>query len=68
MDKTASECLKDYRPASMTQEQVAEALGVSRKTINSWENGQAESMPLGKAIKLADLYHAVTIDEMVGRK
>ena len=33
--------IKDARLASnLTQEQVAEALGISRQTVSNWENGK----------------------------
>ena len=41
--------------AGMTQEQAAKLLGVSKQTLNYWENGKTE--PLYSAFKaLCDLY------------
>lgn len=39
---------------SLSQGQVAEAMGVSRQAVSKWENGQATPDPL-KMIQLADL-------------
>lgn len=39
----------------MTQEQLAQHLGVSRQTVSKWESGQAPE--LGKLMELADLFH-----------
>lgn len=47
------------------QQELAEALNVSRKTISHWETGySAPSIP--QLIALADFFN-VTIDELVGR-
>lgn len=56
--------LKAYRKeAGMTQEQTAEALGVSRQAVANWERG--ETLPdLENVIKLADIY-GVTVDYLV---
>ncbi|MCD7919868.1 MAG: helix-turn-helix domain-containing protein [Clostridiales bacterium] len=49
--------------AGMTQEQVAEKIGVSRQTISNWENGK--TLPdVMSVIKLSDLYQ-VTLDELL---
>lgn len=46
-----------------TQEQVGEAIGVSRQTISNWENGR--SLPdVVSVIKLSDLYQ-VSLDELL---
>ncbi len=57
---------KHYRNASgMTQEEVAEALGIPKKTYQNYEYGvrEADSDVL---CSLADLY-GITLDELVGR-
>lgn len=48
--------LKDARTNSgLTQESIAEAIGVSRQTISNWEN--EKSFPdIMSVIKLSDLY------------
>lgn len=47
----------------LSQEDLAEQIGVSRQSVSKWETGQ--SVPdLDKIIKLADLF-GVTVDELV---
>ena len=47
----------------LSQEELAEKLGVSRQSVSKWETGQ--SLPdLEKIIKLADLF-GVSVDELV---
>ena len=47
----------------LSQEELAEQMGVSRQSVSKWETGQ--SVPdLDKIIKLADLF-GVTVDELV---
>lgn len=49
--------------AMLTQEQAAEALGVSRQTISNWENGK--SYPdIISVIKMSDLY-SVSLDHLL---
>lgn len=51
------------RKSGLSQEAVAEKLGVSRQTISKWETD--ETLPdLRQAKKLSALYH-VTLDELV---
>ena len=51
------------RKRGLSQEAVAETLGVSRQTISKWETD--ETLPdLRQAKKLSALYH-VTLDELV---
>ncbi|MGX7196407.1 helix-turn-helix domain-containing protein [Enterococcus olivae] len=54
---------KDF---GLSQEEVAEALGVSRQTISNWEHGLAQPT-LDKAVELAHLFE-VSLDELVGKK
>lgn len=56
--------LKMYRKQNgLTQEDVAEKLGVSRQAVAKWERG--ETMPdIESCIKLADLYET-TVDMLV---
>lgn len=56
--------LKMYRTQSgLTQEQLAEELGVSRQAVAKWERG--ESTPdLDSCVKLAELY-GVTVDLLI---
>ena len=49
--------------AKLTQEQVAEALGVSRQTISNWENEKTYP-DIISVIKLSDLY-AVSLDHLL---
>ena len=51
------------KKSGLTQEDVAEKLGVSRQTISKWETG--ETLPdIRQSKGLAMLYH-VTLDELV---
>lgn len=56
--------LKLYRKKlGLTQEQIAEQLGVSRQAVAKWERG--ETLPdIDNVIALADMYE-VTIDSLV---
>lgn len=56
--------LKSARTArGLTQEQVAEKIGVSRQSVSNWEN--ARSYPdIVSVIKLSDLY-SVSLDELL---
>lgn len=54
---------KARNDAMITQEQAAEALGVSRQTISHWENGK--SYPdIVSVIKMSDLY-SVSLDYLL---
>lgn len=54
---------KARNEAVLTQEQAAEALGVSRQTISNWENGK--SYPdIISVIKMSDLY-SVSLDYLL---
>lgn len=54
--KSLSEILKECRQrCHMTQEFVAESLGVSRQTVSKWENGASEPST-SNLIALAELY------------
>lgn len=59
-----SKCLKDTRIQNhMTQEDLADKLGISRQTVSSWENGK--SYPdLVSIIKISDLYD-ISLDRML---
>lgn len=49
--------------SNLTQEQVAEALGVSRQTISNWENDK--TFPdIKSAVELSDLYD-VSLDHLL---
>lgn len=54
--RSLGEVLKDHRTrCSMTQEFVAESLGVSRQAVSKWENGTADPST-SNLLKLAKLY------------
>lgn len=54
--KTLAELLKEARlNCKMTQEFVAEAIGVSRQAVSKWENGSADPST-SNLIALAKLY------------
>ena len=49
----------------MTQEELAERIGVSRQAVTKWE--ASESIPdLAKVIAMADLF-CVSVDKLIGR-
>ena len=66
--KSLGEVLKDHRVrCAMTQEFVAESLGVSRQAVSKWENGTADPsttnlLKLAKLFNISpeELLHAVT--------
>ena len=54
--KSLGEALKEHRTAcKMTQEFVAEHLGVSRQAVSKWENGTSDPST-SKLLALAKLY------------
>ncbi len=55
--------LEARKKQGLSQEEVAEKLGVSRQTISKWETG--ETIPdIRQAKRLSTLYH-VTLDELI---
>ena len=63
--QSLAEALKARRAAhGMSQEQVAEALGVSRQAVSKWENGTAEPST-SNLLALAKLYE-VDVSELLG--
>ena len=52
--------------AQLTQEQVAEALGVSRQTMSNWENRKTYP-DIVSVIKMSDLY-AISLDHLLKEK
>lgn len=64
LKKSLGEVLKDHRMrCSMTQEFVAEAMGVSRQAVSKWENGTADPST-SNLLKLADLF-GVSPEELI---
>lgn len=62
--KTLSEILKDHRTrCKMTQEFVAESLGVSRQAVSKWETGETDPT-MSNLVLLAKLY-GVTLAELL---
>ena len=62
--RSLGEVLKDHRTrCSMTQEFVAESLGVSRQAVSKWENGTADPST-SNLLKLAKLY-GITPEELI---
>jgi len=62
--RTLSETLKDHRTrCKMTQEFVAESLGVSRQAVSKWENGTSDPSTVN-LLALAKLY-GVSADELL---
>ena len=54
--RSLGEALKDHRlRCQMTQEFVAERLGVSRQAVSKWENGSSDPST-SNLLALADLY------------
>lgn len=62
--QSLAEALKARRAAhGMSQEQVAEALGVSRQAVSKWENGSSEPST-ANLMALAKLY-GLSVDELL---
>ena len=62
--RTLSETLKDHRTrCKMTQEFVAESLGVSRQAVSKWETGETDPT-MSTLVLLAQLY-GVTLAELL---
>ena len=62
--RSLGEVLKEHRTrCGMTQEFVAEALGVSRQAVSKWENGTADPAT-SNLLKLAKLY-GITPEELI---
>ena len=62
--RSLGEVLKEHRTrCSLTQEFVAEAMGVSRQAVSKWENGTADPST-SNLLKLAKLY-GVTPEELI---
>lgn len=53
------------RRAGLSQEQLAETIGVSRQAISKWESGTS-TPELDKLLALSECFH-VTLDELTGR-
>jgi len=62
--KSLGETLKEHRiNCNMTQEFVAETLGVSRQAVSKWENGTSDPST-SNLIALAKLYN-ISVDEIL---
>lgn len=62
-----NENIRNYRKQmSLTQEQLAEAMGVSVATVSKWENGSV-SPDVGMLAELADFFQ-VSVDVLLGYK
>ena len=62
--RTLAETLKDHRNrCKMTQEFVAEAVGVSRQAVSKWETGDADPA-MSNLVLLAKLY-GVSLAELL---
>ena len=62
--RSLGEVLKEHRTrCSMTQEFVAESMGVSRQAVSKWENGTADPAT-SNLLKLAKLY-GITPEELI---
>ena len=62
--KTLGETLKEYRmQRNMTQEFVAEALGVSRQAVSKWETGSSDPST-ANLLALAKLY-GISAEELL---
>lgn len=53
--------------AELTQDDAAKKVGVTRTTIGAWEGGDALSMSLGSASKMAEAYGTGSIDALISK-
>ena len=59
--------IRDYRKkANLTQEQLAEAMGVTGASVSKWENGQS-APDLGLLTELADFF-GISVDALLGHR
>lgn len=62
-----SDSIREHRRRnSMSQDELAEKLGVSRQSVSLWENGQTQPT-IENIIALSGIFH-VTTDELLGNK
>ena len=67
MKETMGQIIRRLRKErNLTQEELAERLGVTYQAISKWENNMAVP-DLDKLIKLSDIFE-VSLDELVGRE
>lgn len=65
MKRSLGERIKDHRmKCKMTQEFVAESLGVSRQAVSKWESGSSDPST-SNLIALAKLFK-ITVEELIG--
>ena len=65
MENHLAENIRDYRKSlGLTQEQLAERLGITLGTISKWERGGSEP-DLGYIMDLAELFH-LSVDALIG--
>ena len=61
---TLEEQIRNYRKqASMSQEKMAELIGVSRQAITKWENGTG-TPDIANLVAIAELFH-ISLDELL---
>lgn len=68
--ETISERIKRLRDeAKLSQEQLGEAVGVSRVAVTKWENGQVANMKLANLLGMCKAFGGITAEELItGRK
>ena len=65
MENKLAQNIRDYRKnLGLTQEQLAERLGITLGTVSKWERGGSEP-DLGFIMDLAELFH-VSVDALIG--
>lgn len=64
--ETANRLLQYRKQAGLSQEELAEKIGVSRQAVSKWERSEA-SPDTDNLVTLAELY-GVSLDEMLGLK
>ena len=65
MENKLAENIRGYRKSlGITQEQLAERLGITLGTVSKWERGSSEP-DLGFIMELAELFH-ISVDALIG--
>jgi DNA-binding XRE family transcriptional regulator len=65
MQMLAQQLYELRRKQGLSQEQLAERIGVSRQTVSKWEGGQS-TPDLERLLALAECY-GISLDELVGK-